>query len=74
MVQIIITLLGYRCGLRSREALKLRKKDVHGSEHPELLVRVSKYAYLKSSDSVRRIPLYILFTGPELEFFKSGYP
>jgi site-specific recombinase XerD len=71
IIQIIITLLGYRCGLRNREALKLRVKDVHGSERPELLVRVSKYAYLKSSDSVRRIPLYILFTEIELEFFRK---
>ncbi len=71
MIQILIALLGYRCGLRNREALKLRVKDVHGSEQPELLVRVSRYAYLKSSDSVRRIPLYILFTETELEFFRK---
>jgi len=54
-MEILAAILGYRCGLRSREVERIMLVHVHGDKAPELLVRNSSYAYVKSSDSVRRI-------------------
>lgn len=62
----LITILGYRCGLRRTEAWKLRLCDIQISQHPVLLVRASQHKTVKSSHSTRQIPLKPLLTQAEL--------
>jgi|TARA_R110001599_G_scaffold26612_23_gene93946 integrase len=58
--------LGFRCGLRRREALGLRVRDIHWSAKPELLIRPYSGRRLKSASASRRIPLYALMDDEEL--------
>lgn len=58
--------LGFRCGLRRREALGLRVRDIHWSAKPELLIRPYSGRRLKSASASRRIPLYALLEDEEL--------
>lgn len=66
-IQTLISILGFRCGLRRREALKLRIIDLLGETEPEILVRSNRYAYVKSGESVRRLPLHVLLEEEELK-------
>ena len=59
-------MLGYRAGLRRREAQMLRIHDVHPGPDPFLLIRPSKLASLKSNAAKRRIPLRALLPVDEL--------
>lgn len=68
-IRLLITILGFRCGLRRNEARNIRLRDIHGSNQPELLVRSSRYAVLKSSDSLRRVPMHLLLDKDELRMF-----
>lgn len=70
-MQVLVAILGYRCGLRRREALRVQLNHVHGNVQLELLVRPSRYGYLKSSDSIRCIPLYLLLPAEELAYFQE---
>ena len=74
-------MLCYRAGLRRNEALKLRLKDIQdGSEvsiehtfttdKPELLVRSSIYHNLKTTKSLRRLPLHTLLYDDELSMLR----
>lgn len=65
-MQLLLAIIAFRCGLRRMEALKLRIIDVQGDVEPELLVRSNRYAYLKSSESIRRLPLACLLDRDEL--------
>lgn len=62
--------LGFRCGLRRREALGLRVQDIHWSATPEMLIRPYSGRGLKSPSGSRRIPLYALMDSEELETLK----
>jgi hypothetical protein len=62
----LITMLGYRCGLRRTEAWKLRLCDIQISQCPVLLVRASQHKTVKSSHATRQIPLKSLLIHEEL--------
>ena len=61
----LIFMLGYRCGLRRMEALRLRLIDVSGTYKPDLLVRPFLGRTLKTSSSRRKMPLYALLSEEE---------
>jgi integrase len=63
---LLLAIIAFRCGLREMEVLKLRITDIQGTTEPEILVRTNRYAYNKSSESVRRIPLAHLLEEDEL--------
>lgn len=67
-MQYLIAIIAFRCGLRRNEALKLRLVDFQGDVEPELLVRSNRYAYVKSSESIRRLPLEHLVDADELMY------
>lgn len=62
----IIVILGFRCGLRRSEALKLRLADYHPSIRSELLIRPWSNRRLKTKSSTRKIPIHALLTKHEL--------
>ncbi len=62
----LITMLGYRCGLRRTEAWKLRMCDIQISQYPVLLVRASRHKTVKSSHATRQILLKSLLPQAEL--------
>jgi integrase len=66
-VRCLITILGYRCGLRRHEALAIRIGDVMGETFPEIMVRTSYLNRLKTTDSARRLPLHVLLEPDELQ-------
>ena len=67
-MQFFIATIAFRCGLRRNEVLKLRLIDFQGEAEPELLVRNNRYAYVKSSESIRRLPLWHLVDADELRY------
>jgi integrase len=66
-MRCLVTLLGYRCGLRRREALSVRLGDIMGTVAPELVIRTSYLNRLKTTDSARRLPLHLLLEPDELK-------
>ncbi|WP_198244456.1 tyrosine-type recombinase/integrase [methane-oxidizing endosymbiont of Gigantopelta aegis] len=68
-IRRLITMLGYRCGLRRTEAWKLRLCDIQISHYPVLLIRASQYKTVKSPQSIRQLPLKSLLTQQELDEF-----
>jgi len=64
-IRCLVAILGYRCGLRRHEALALRIGDVMGEAAPEILIRTSYLNRLKTTDSARRLPLYLLLEPDE---------
>lgn len=66
-MQMLIAIIAFRCGLRRMECLKLCLIDLQGEAEPELLVRNNRYAYVKSSESIRRLPLACLLEKEELQ-------
>jgi len=65
-MQLLIAIIAFRCGLRRSEVLKLRLIDLQGYTEPELLIRTNRYGYVKSNESIRRLPLISLLEGDEL--------
>lgn len=65
IAQLLFT-LGYRCGLRRMEALKLRIVDFQNGNKAHLIVRPHHDRRLKTKNSQRLIPLYALLTEDEL--------
>jgi len=53
----VLLCLGFRCGLRRREALHCLTTDIGPAPDYEFLVRPSEYRKLKSRSARRRIPL-----------------
>lgn len=68
-MQFFLAILGFRCGLRRSEARKLRLIDFQGYTEPELMIRNNQYAYAKSGESIRRLPLACLLEHDELLLF-----
>lgn len=66
-IQLLMAIIGFRCGLRRMEVIKLRLVDLQGIAEPELLIRNNRYAYVKSNESIRRLPLSILLEADELQ-------
>ena len=70
-IQLLTAVIAFRCGLRRSEVMKLRLIDVQGVAQPELLVRNNRYAYVKSNESIRRLPLGTLLEADELNLLLS---
>ena len=66
-IQLLAAILAFRCGLRRMEVLKLRLIDLQGVSEPELLVRNNQYGYVKSNESIRRLPVWCLLEADELQ-------
>lgn len=66
-ITCLITILGFKCGLRRREVLCLRIGDLMGRTCPEIVVRTNRLFRPKTADSMRRIPIYLLLEEKELE-------
>jgi|GEM_PF-3329462 len=72
-IQLALLIMGFRCGLRRTECWARQYGDFHGLgdptvNNPELLVRPTKIAGVKSDAAIRRLPLRLLLTGDELEW------
>ncbi|MFN4237368.1 MAG: tyrosine-type recombinase/integrase [Vogesella sp.] len=80
-MQLILLILGFRCGLRISEARGLRLEDVHyrgtlaiidsttcelGRLHATLLVRRNPFSSLKTDNAKRQLPLGLLLANHEL--------
>lgn len=61
----LLFILGYRCGLRRMEALKLRIVDFQNGHRAHLVIRPHQERRLKTKNSQRLIPLYALLTEEE---------
>ena len=70
-IQLLMAIIAFRCGLRRSEVMKLRLIDFLGFSDPELLVRNNRYAYVKSNESIRRVPLSVLLEEKELQLLLS---
>lgn len=78
-IPLILLVLGFRCGLRRREALFLRMSDIQTpgatnvsiSPLTELLVRPFEQRQLKSKAAERRLPLGKLLTESEIEWLND---
>lgn len=66
-IATILVILGFRCGLRRLEALRLPAKDILSGPTVELLIRPGEMRGLKSRNAIRRIPLGMLLTENELQ-------
>jgi integrase len=67
-IATLIFILGFRCGLRRKEALKLQIIDLLcETAQVELLIRPWEERGLKTSNSTRKLPLYALLTEHELQ-------
>jgi len=70
LIQELVLIIGYRCGLRRSEVASLQLRDLHGVEDPtilapELLVRRNRHAGVKTGSSTRRLPLHLLLMPDE---------
>jgi len=74
LIQLLVVILGYRCGLRASEARKIRIMDVLLSPtKPELLIRNNAFSRLKTSNGVRQIPLHCFLQDDELNILKQWH-
>jgi len=67
----LILILGYRCGLRRMEVLKLQLTDFNEHDPAELLVRPWEQRRLKTPNATRKMPLYALLDENELELLRN---
>lgn len=66
----LILILGYRCGLRQSEGLKLRVEDIQGDEDCYLLIRPHHYRRLKTNNAKRHFKLSHFLSHGELLLFR----
>jgi integrase len=66
IARLLLT-MGFRCGLRRMEALKLQRNDLLESDPAELLIRPWEHRRLKTPNAVRKLPLYALLSPGELQ-------
>lgn len=66
-VAILLVILGFRCGLRRKEALQLKRADLCLEGAAELLIRRSFLRDLKTPNATRKLPLHALLTGEEMD-------
>lgn len=66
-LRCLITILGFRCGLRRSEATGLRIGDLLGEISPEIFVRTNWLNRTKTRDATRRIPSHLLLEWNELD-------
>jgi len=70
-VLTLIAILGYRCGLRRMEVLRLRLMDCHLFGKAILLIRPFAERSLKSRNATRAIPLHALLKLGELQLLRE---
>ena len=69
-IRRLVLMLGYRCGLRRTEAWKLRLCDIHWTQQcPALFVVATRDKSVKSTSSMRQLPLQSLMLAEELQEF-----
>ena len=72
-IQRLVVILGFRCGLRRGECLRLRLCDFHPGGNPVLLIRTSHYGRTKTRSSARQLPLKALLGDQFLQEFLDLY-
>ncbi|MDX5405682.1 MAG: site-specific integrase [Chromatiaceae bacterium] len=70
---VLCAIIMGRCGLRPNEVIKLRIKDVEPSPEHYIFIRENQYGKNKTLSAKRKIPLYLLLTPTEFDFFKDYY-
>lgn len=70
IISLLIIVLGFKCGLRRAEVLTIACSDICGTYNPVLFLRHNPYAYKKSDNGVRKIPLRTFLSQKELAFLK----
>jgi integrase len=65
-VQKLVSILGFYCGLRRNEALKLKLIDLQDPPQAELWIQHHKERKLKTANAVRRLPLEALLPTDDL--------
>lgn len=73
LIAALIFIVGFRCGTRRSEILKLRLADYHPSSRTELLIRPWSNRRLKSKSSTRKLPIHALLTKTELKMLDDWY-
>ncbi|MCE5361130.1 MAG: hypothetical protein JJ714_09170, partial [Acidithiobacillus sp.] len=71
IVLTLIAILGFRCGLRRMEVLRLRIMDCHLTGRATLLIRPFAERSLKSRNATRAIPIYALLEEEELNLLRE---
>ena len=71
IMAVIITILGFKCGLRRAEAMTILCSDICGDYAPVLFLRHNKYAYKKSDNAIRKVNLKTFLSQKERAFIKS---
>lgn len=67
----LVVILGYRCGLRRMEVLRLRITDCHLEGQARLLIRPFSERRLKTRNATRALPLDVLLENAELDLLKK---
>lgn len=62
----LLLMLGFRCGLRRMEALKLQRVDFNEQDPAELLIRPWEQRRLKTPNATRKLPIHALLSKEEL--------
>jgi len=73
LIAALMFVIGFRCGTRRSEVLKLRLADYHPSSRAELLVRPWSNRRLKTKSSTRKLPIHALLTKTELKMLDDLY-
>ena len=63
----MVTMLGFRCGLRREEVRFLEIRSIEPGDRPLLVVEDTPRRTLKTASGNRRIPLYVLLEPEELD-------
>ncbi|HFB64462.1 MAG TPA: site-specific integrase, partial [Aeromonadales bacterium] len=75
IARLLLLIMGYRAGMRRKEGIGLRIKDICSMGRPEILIRPHEKRLLKSLSANRRIPVFIFFSTNEqallLSFLKK---
>jgi len=66
----VILIISYRCGLRLTECRKLLQNNIEPSSTGWIDVRSNRFSKNKTSNSLRKVPLYKLLLPEELELVK----
>ncbi|MCG6202321.1 tyrosine-type recombinase/integrase [Psychromonas antarctica] len=66
----VIFIISYRCGLRLTECRKLLQNNIEPSSTGWIDVRSNRFSKNKTSNSLRKVPLYKLLLPEELELVK----
>ncbi len=64
-------ILAFRTGLRRGELIKLRLNDIEESQDMWIFVRNNKFDNNKTSSALRKVPLSVLLTEDERQYFKN---